>query len=236
MKDRRLLSAVAVTLVLSLAGCGSVGGLGSILGGVLGGGGTGSNYPSNQSQTVRGTVTYVDSRAQRIDLTTSGRQTVSISYDSRTRVSYGNQTTSPQNLERGDEIEVRVYDGGNGRYTAESIDVLRSVSDNGNRNSYPNGGSNYPNNSRGSDIQGTVSYVDTRNQTLELNVSYINGSRTSRSNVVVRYDNNTRVYYQNNSYRPSDLERGDQVEIRASDSGRGEYFADNITVTRSVRN
>jgi hypothetical protein len=43
------------------------------------------------------------------------------------------------------------------------------------------------------------------------------------------------VLYQGQTYQPSDLKRGDQVDIRAYPASNGQYVADTITVTRNVR-
>ena len=242
---RSTLAIVAASLSLViLSGCGS-------LGSVLGGGGNQypsngpSNYPSSQGSTVQGTVSYVDTQAQRIDLDSgysSGRRnTTSIYYDSRTTVSYQNQRGAPSNLERGDQVDVRVYDSGNGRYLADSITVTQSVSSNGSPNgNYPNGNpNNYPPNNypstQSGDIEGTVSTVDTRAQRIDVTVSNMTGLRNSSRTASIYYDARTRVVYQNQSYQPADLERGDQIDIRVSSDRNGQYLADTITVLRSIR-
>ena len=90
-----------------------------------------------------------------------------------------------------------------------------------------------PSSSQASDVQGTVDSVDTNNQRIYLDVSYVNNLRNEQSDQVVYYDSNTRVVYNNQTYNVGDLERGDQVTIRgANDNGR--YVADTITVTRDV--
>ena len=115
---------------LLLASCGSMGsgGLGDI---ILG------SPSSNQSSDVEGYVSNIDTRSQRIDLdvteinnlrqsdTTNQRGT--IYYDSRTRVMYQNREYRVEDLERGDQISVRGFND-NGRYVAETIEVLRDVS------------------------------------------------------------------------------------------------------------
>ena len=115
---------------LLLASCGSMGngGLGDI---ILG------SPSSTQSSDVEGYVSSIDTRSQRIDLdvteinnlrqsdTTNQRGT--IYYDSRTRVLYQNREYRVEDLERGDQIAVKGFND-NGRYVAETIEVLRDVS------------------------------------------------------------------------------------------------------------
>ena len=114
---------------LLLASCGSMGngGLGDI---ILG------SPSSTQSSDVEGYVASIDTRNQRIDLdvteinnlrqsdTTNQRGT--IYYDSRTRVLYQNREYRVEDLERGDQIAVKGFND-NGRYVAETIEVLRDV-------------------------------------------------------------------------------------------------------------
>ena len=87
-------------------------------------------------------------------------------------------------------------------------------------------------------ITGTVSGVDTNNQRIDLYSAYTTGLRTNggQGNYSVYYNSNTPVYYQNTTYSPTALERGDQVSISAYDNGGGRYVASSINVTRNVRN
>jgi Domain of unknown function (DUF5666) len=244
--NRNLRAILAIVASLSLGlltGCGTID---SVLGG---GNRYPNNHPSSQGASIQGTVSYVDTQAKRIDLDAYGnggrRNNTSIYYDSRTIVSYQNQRGTPANLERGDQVDVRVFDNGNGRYLADSITVTRSVSSNGYPNgNYPNGNSNgnpngnpnnYPSATSG-DIEGTVSMVDTRAQRIDVNVTSGNGLRSDSRTASVYYDGRTRVVYQNQSnYQPSDLERGDQVDIRLTSDRSGQVLADTITVLRSIR-
>ena len=117
---------VAALLLVS-CGSGGIGDLGDI---ILG------SPSSNQGSDVRGYVDRIDTGAQRIDLqvshinnlrNTGGSQQGSIYYDNRTRVMYEGREYRVTDLERGDEISVRGYNN-NGRYYAETIEVLRDVS------------------------------------------------------------------------------------------------------------
>ena len=85
-----------------------------------------------------------------------------------------------------------------------------------------------------SDIRGTVNRIDTSNQTIILDVSYVNNLRDDRQGSVVYYDSNTVVEYQGNQYNVTDLERGDEISITGRNTG-GRYVADRIVVTRNVR-
>jgi len=92
-----------------------------------------------------------------------------------------------------------------------------------------------PSSTQSSDVQGYVNTVDTRNQSIELDVSYINNLRPSSTNQrgTIYYDSRTRVVYQGREYRVTDLERGDQISVKgANDNGR--YVAETIEVLRSV--
>src|SRR5688572_21674748 len=72
------------------------------------------------------------------------------------------------------------------------------------------------------DISGTVDAVDLNTRSIYLtNVSGYNKNLmgTGGNTVRVYYDDQTTVSYQGKNYRPQDLERGDQVRIRAGESG-----------------
>lgn len=217
MNRTKYLSAASL-LLLFLAACSS-GGLGDIYGG------------GNNNYDIRGTVDYVDLNTHTIYLTNvsgyngsmlsnggSNNNSVRVYYDDRTPVSYNGQNYRPEDLERGDEVSVRVDESGSNTLTAESVSVLREVS---------NGSSSYPSGTYNSNVRGTVRYVDTSRRTIEVD-------RGSGSTVTVEYDTSTPVYFSNNTYRVSDLERGDEVDISMRDYGSGRYIASQINVLRSV--
>ncbi|HYR28691.1 MAG TPA: hypothetical protein VEU30_09500 [Thermoanaerobaculia bacterium] len=91
-----------------------------------------------------------------------------------------------------------------------------------------------PSTEQPSDVKGSVSYVDTSQQRIDLDVSYVNNLRNESSQRgSIYYDSNTRVVYQNQNYNVTDLERGDEIEVRGvNDNGR--YLAQTITVVRDV--
>lgn len=222
MKTSKSLALASLAMIL-LAACGSSG-IGDILGG-------GSNPQSNYE--IRGTVESVDLNSRSIFLTNvSGTNTsmlsnggsgntVRVYYDERTPVDFNGQQYRPADLERGDQVAVRVDESGN-QLLAESMTVLRDVSGSGSSSpTYPSSGS-YESN-----IRGTIRYIDTSRRTIEVDRG--NGYTT-----VVEFDTNTPVRYNSQTYNPIDLERGDEIDIRARDLGNGRFLAQDISVIRSV--
>lgn len=214
MNRYKLLSAASLMLVF-LAACGSSG-IGDIFGGS-----SGSQTPSNYE--IQGTVSQVDANNRSIllnnvsgytSMLSSGGNSVRVYYDERTTVAYQGSTYRPEDLEPGDRVAIRVDESGNA-LRAESMTVLQDVS----------GGTSSP--ATSSVVRGTVVSVDTNRRTIEVNRGY-------GSNVMVEYDTATPVYFGNATYRPADLERGDEVEIRTRDLGSGRMAAESVTVTRNV--
>ena len=73
-----------------------------------------------------------------------------------------------------------------------------------------------------------VQSVNTNNQEIVI--------RTERGETGgVRFDNRTRVVYQNQEYPVTALERGDVVEMQVHDAGNGVYYTDQILVRQSVQ-
>lgn len=136
---------MGAAMAVTLAACAQTGGLGNILGGVLG----------TQSPEVGATVQGVDTRSQTISMTQSNGQTLSVSYDSRTRVVYQNQLYSVTSLEYGDQVVARLQETGSNGYYTDSITVTYPV--NGSTSNYPNTSS-----SSGTvqSLQGTVRQID----------------------------------------------------------------------------
>jgi len=220
MNRYKLISAGAMLALLFLAGCGSSGGLGDIFGG-------GSNTTATNE--IRGTVDSVDVSNRSILLTNvntgsmlssgGGSSTARVYYDDRTPVEYQGQTYRPENLERGDQISARVTQSGN-QLHADSMTVLYNAGGSGG-----SGSSTYP--STSNLVRGTVRYIDPSRRTIEI-------ERSGYSTMVVEYDTRTTVDYSGRSYRPEDIERGDEVEVRVRDLGTGRFLADQINVLRSV--
>ncbi len=217
--------AAATLALLFLAACGSSG-IGDILGG--GGGSTANNYE------IRGTVESVDPGSQSIWLRNvsgygnmlssggSGGSDVRVYFDNQTTVHYNNQTYRPEDLERGDEVVVRVDESGN-RLMADSMTVTH------NAGGMTSSGSNWP--SSGSSygtVRGTVRYVDTSRGTIEIDRG------GNMSTMILDFESSTPVYFNGQNYRVADLERGDEVEVRVRETGGVRGLVQDITVTRSV--
>ncbi len=119
---------VLTALLLASCGSGTMGDLGDI---ILG------SPSSTQSSDVRGYVSSIDLNARRIDLdvsyinnlrqTSSTNQRGTIYFDNNTRVQYQGRDYAVADLERGDEIEIKGFND-NGRYVAQTITVVRDVS------------------------------------------------------------------------------------------------------------
>ena len=92
-----------------------------------------------------------------------------------------------------------------------------------------------PSSTTSSDVRGQVEYVDTSARRIDLDVTYINNLRDNNNGQrgSIYYDNNTRVEFQGQSYNVTDLERGDEIEVKGFNSS-GKYVAQTITVVRDV--
>ena len=135
-------------MLVLLGGCSSLGGLGSVLGGVLGGG---------QGSQLAGAIQSVDTRSRQIGVQQSNGQTVWVGYDDNTQVTFQNQNYPVTSLERGDMVTANVQDNGNGSYYTNLIQVTQSVSSS-------TGGGNVQ------AFQGTVRQVDRSNGWFALDV------------------------------------------------------------------
>lgn len=242
--------AAAVFALLLVAACGSSG-IGDILNG---GGGTTASVAS-----IHGTVDSVDTNSRSIYLTnvsgynnslrdSSTGNSVRVYYNNNTTINYQGRAYHPEDLERGDEVTIRVDQNGN-QLIAESMDVTynnrggMASSSNGTYGSYPTNGNTYPNGTYGnngySTLRGTVSYVDTVNRTIELTstswMSGFQGNNTS-SRVVVSYDPNGGVDWNGRSYPVTNLERGDIVDVQVANNSSSNWFANRITLVRDINN
>lgn len=110
-------AAMAASLV-ALGACSGTGGLGSVLGSVLGGGG---------AQQLSGSVRSVDTRNQQISITQANGQAVAVNYDANTKVVYQSRLYSVGNLESGDQVVARITTTQNNAYYTDSITVTQSV-------------------------------------------------------------------------------------------------------------
>jgi len=91
-----------------------------------------------------------------------------------------------------------------------------------------------PSQSTPSNVSGTVNFVDTSAQRIDLNVNTVNNLRPAQNTGSIYYDNRTQVQYGGRNYSPTDLERGDEISVHGYNDN-GKYVADTITVTRNVR-
>jgi hypothetical protein len=226
MTNSKLLTVATLALLL-LASCGS-GGLGDIDGGGA------SDYE------IRGTVDSVDTANRVVYLTNvsgygnmlsngGSGNSVRVYFDDNTTVAYEGQTYRVADLERGDEVSVRVDESGN-QLHAESMTVLRDVS-------YGTSGSS---SSQMAKIRGTVRSVDTSRRTLELESAtwlsrFDSGTNTS-SRVIVSYGANTSVEVSGRLHPVSGLERGDVIEVQVANANATTPFAERIWLVRDVRN
>ena len=76
-------------------------------------------------------------------------------------------------------------------------------------------------------VSGYVEGVDTRSQQIAIQTQ--NGQR-----VMLLFDHQTAVVYQNQNYPVTALERGDQVTARIQSTSGGAYYTDLVQVDRSV--
>ena len=80
---------------------------------------------------------------------------------------------------------------------------------------------------QGNQVSGYIQGVDTRNR--QIGIQQSNGQT-----VVVAFDNQTQVVYQNQRYPVTSLENGDQVTARIQQLQNGGYYTDVVQVDRSV--
>ncbi|MEA2337235.1 MAG: hypothetical protein QOE82_1242, partial [Thermoanaerobaculia bacterium] len=94
-----------------------------------------------------------------------------------------------------------------------------------------------PSNNGSYQIRGTVDSVDARGQSIYLtNVSGYNTNLNTGSGNSVRvyYDNRTTLNYQGRTFRPDQLERGDEVTVNVNQSGN-QLIAETMDVTYNTR-
>ncbi len=123
-----------------------------------------------------------------------------------------------------------------GLVLATSVLLLAGCVTPGGFGTYPGGGygqpqQDYPS-QYGSQVQGTVERVDPSYNRILLMVGDPRSGRTQRAEV--RYDQNTRLFYQGQQASVEGLERGDVIRFDAIQSGR-ELYARSIEVVRNVR-
>jgi len=96
------------------------------------------------------------------------------------------------------------------------------------------GGGNSTNNAY--QIRGTVDSVDANSRSIYLtNVTgYNTNLNTGGSSVRVYYDDRTTINYQGRTYRPDQLERGDEVTVNVNQNGN-QLIAETMDVTYNTR-
>jgi hypothetical protein len=146
--------AVAAGMLASLAACSAMNSIGSVLGGIIPGGGS-------ESQ-VSGYVSGVDTRAQVIGLQQPNGQPVNLLFDNQTKVVYNNQSYPVTSLDRGDQITARIQNTNNGYYT-DLVQVDQPV----------NGSAGSSTSASGTvqSVQGTVRQIDRQNGLFTMDVS-----------------------------------------------------------------
>ena len=149
-------------MLATLGACQSAGNIGSILGSVLGQGQGGGNQ-------VSGMIQGVDGRSQQIYIQQQNGQTVTLSYDRQTQVSYQNRSYPVSSLERGDQVTARIQqtNNSNGGYYTDLVQVDQSASSSGGASGTVQ------------TFQGTVRGVDSYNNVVSVDLS--GGSRVTLS-------------------------------------------------------
>jgi hypothetical protein len=95
------------------------------------------------------------------------------------------------------------------------------------------------------EVRATVDRVDTRNRIIYVedaqtyrrdlrNSGSTGSSGSGRYDLAIYYDDRTEVEYDGRTYRPQDLEPGDQIVARVEDSGGNRLLADRIEVVYDV--
>jgi hypothetical protein len=227
MNRYKTIAAAAFTLIL-LAACGSYGyrdpyGYPS--------------YPSNGnygSYDLRGTVDSVDPNNQSIflsnvtgygDSLNSGRtSSVRVYYDSRTQLNYQGRSYRPDQLEPGDEVSVQVNRSGN-QLVAQAMDVTYNS-----RNGMASGTTAPPDTYGtygGPVLHGTIRSIDTERRTILVD-------HGNRAYTTIEFSSRTPVSFNGRAYSVSDLEPGDEIDVRTTDLGGGRTAVQDIMVTRTT--
>lgn len=158
-------AAAVPSILIALAACSQLGGLGSVLGGA----------PQPQTGQVSGIVQGVDARNQQIVLQATNGQQVALSFDQQTQVTYQNRNYAVTNLERGDRVTARFQQTQNGGYYTDLVQVDQSVqTSNGDVYSTPSRVGGGTGGGAVQTLQGTVRQIDRRNGVFVLDVGNYN--------------------------------------------------------------
>ena len=179
---------------------------------------------------LSGTVRSIDTYRRTMTLDPGYGSTVTVDWSSSTPVYFNGRTYAPGDLEVGDQVNIRVANGGTSRVSAQDIAVTRSISGNNGSTAYPS--------SNLQTVRGTVRYVDTNARTIELeSTQWMNGfqSSTGGNTMIIHFDPTARVSVSGQLYPLGNLERGDVIEVQLEPNGSSGYFARNIMLVRNVR-
>jgi hypothetical protein len=77
----------------------------------------------DRTGSVRGVIRAIDTDDQTLEIDRAGER-ITVGYDNHTPVRFQGQLYAPDNLERGDEVRIRVHDY-DGRLFAQEIEVIR---------------------------------------------------------------------------------------------------------------
>ncbi|HEV2719492.1 MAG TPA: DUF5666 domain-containing protein [Thermoanaerobaculia bacterium] len=194
-----------------------------------------STYPSsssptyNSGSTLSGTVRSVDTYNHTLTIDPGYGSYVTVDYRSNVPVYYNGRTYAPGDIEIGDQVNVRVSNGGTSRVGAQDITVTRSISTNNN--------GTYNSSTQMQTVRGTVRYVDTNAHTIELDsTSWMNGFQPSNASntIIIHYDPTARVDVSGQFYPLSNLERGDVIDVSLEPNGSS-YLAQRVSLVRDVR-
>jgi hypothetical protein len=193
-------------------------------------------YGTYGGPVLHGTIRSIDTERRTILVDHGDRAYTTVEYSSRTPVSFNGRAYSVNDLEPGDEIDVRTTDLGGGRTAVQDIIVTRTTNGMGSNGTYGNYGSSSSSNSF-STMRGTVRSVDATNRTIELeNTNWVSGFRTNTgSRFFVHYDPNVSVDVNGQMYPVTNLERGDVVEVQFENLGSSNYIARSVVLVRNVR-
>jgi hypothetical protein len=177
---------------------------------------------------VTGTLRAIDSRNRTLTVDTGSRaREAVISFDSRTRVVYGNRSIAITELREFDELEIELVPGARAQL-ADTVTVVDSgyAADSGGESATARGEVVLIDESRRELVITTDDRFpfDTRNS--------FDTRKDERA--TFRYDPNVIVEYEGEYYGPSNLDRGDRVAIDYERSG-DDLWAKRILVTASVR-
>lgn len=210
MKQSRFYAAVAVVLVLSACASSKSG-----------------------VREIRGTVNQINAAERTLVLENaenapSNARTVTVHFENDTRVTYQQQTFTPQNLEKGDEISVMAESNGN-RLVARSMSVLRNVRAAGGVINPDGTASPAPVDRYANASRGTIRRIDHGTKQLEVDL----GGLTAHI-MTVTYDSATSVEQNGQQRSINDLKAGETIDINTRRSGE-RLFAESINLLRGAK-